>query len=262
MDLSSVTSVKLNIDGNVGIVTLNRPDRLNAIDSATIGDLDRVFAEIAINDAVRAVVITGAGRAFCAGADVQEWSEGDKPDDEAWPPKMHRFMSRLYWLPKPVIAAVNGVAVGAGCDITLTADIRIASTAARFGEVYMRLGFCPDAGGSFLLPRIVGESRAAEMIYTGRIIEAAEADSIGLVSEVVSPDELLPRAMEVAGGLAAGPTTAIGIAKQNLRHNSLVSFDEALRIELRGGELCGKTADHVEGLKATVEKRQPKFVGH
>jgi len=262
MDLSAITTVTLDIEDNVGIMTLNRPDRLNAIDTAQIDAMDRVLTAAAIDDNVRALVITGAGRGFSAGADVQEWSAGEVPDDESWPPKMHRFMSRLYWLPKPVIAAVNGVAVGAGCDVTLTADMRIASTAGRFGEVYMRLGFCPDAGGSFLLPRIVGEARAAEMIYTGRIIDAAEAERIGLVSEVVEPDRLLPRALELARIFADGPTLAIGIAKQNIRRNWSATFEEALRNEVRGGEICGKTVDHVEGLAATIERRKPVFVGH
>jgi len=262
MDLSAITTVTLEIEDNVGIMTLNRPDRLNAIDTAQIDAMDRVLTAAAIDDNVRALVITGAGRGFSAGADVQEWNAGEVPDDEPWPPKMHRFMSRLYWLPKPVIAAVNGVAVGAGCDVTLTADLRIASTAARFGEVYMRLGFCPDAGGSFLLPRIVGEARAAEMIYTGRIIDAAEAERIGLVSEVVEPDQLLPRALELARTFAQGPTLAIGIAKQNIRRNWSATFEEALRNEVRGGEICGKTDDHVEGLAATIERRKPVFVGH
>ena len=262
MDLSAITTVTLDIEDNVGIMTLNRPDRLNAIDTAQIDAMDRVLTAAAIDDTVRALVITGAGRGFSAGADVQEWSAGEIPDDQPWPPKMHRFMSRLYWLPKPVIAAVNGVAVGAGCDVTLTADMRIASTAARFGEVYMRLGFCPDAGGSFLLPRIVGEARAAELIYTGRIIGAAEAERIGLVSEVVEPDQLLPRALELARTFAEGPTMAIGIAKQNIRRNWSATFEEALRNEVRGGDLCGKTDDHIEGLAATIEKRKPVFVGH
>jgi 2-(1,2-epoxy-1,2-dihydrophenyl)acetyl-CoA isomerase len=253
--------VTWEMHGAVGVLTLNRPDRLNAISNATIDDLAAVIAEATHNKAVRAVVITGAGRAFCAGADVQEWNAGSDEDQEPWPPKMHRVMSGLYWMPKPVIAAVNGVAVGAGCDVALVSDMRIASTAARFGEVYMRLGFCPDAGGSYLLPRIVGESRAAEMIYTGRIIDAAEAHLIGLVSEVVDADALMDCALEQARVFAAGPTVAIGIAKQNIRRNHTATFEEALRVELRGGELCGQTEDHVEGLKATIEKRDPVFVG-
>lgn len=264
VELTDLKNVAWTTEGAVGVLTLNRPDRLNAIDNDTIDDLAVVVARVANDADVRAMLITGAGRGFCAGADVQEWdaASGAEPsDEEPWPPKMHRVMSALYWLNKPVVAAVNGVAVGAGCDLTLVADMRFASTQARFGEVYMRLGFCPDAGGSFLLPRIVGEARASEMIYTGRIIDAAEAERIGLVTEVVEPDTLMARAMEQAQAFAAGPTVAIGIAKANIRSGYTLSFEQALRNELRGGELCGKTEDHVEGLRATVDKRPAVFTG-
>src|SRR5207248_6857470 len=141
------------------------------------------------------------GRGFSAGADVQEWSAGGAEfdaDRDDWATGMHRLMARLYRLPKPVIAAVNGVAVGAGCDMTLVADFRVASTTARFGEVYIRVGFCPDAGGSFLLPRLIGQTKAAELIYTGRIIDAQEANQLGLLTALVEPEQLMPTAMEWA----------------------------------------------------------------
>lgn len=265
--LSDFKNLIWRIDGGVGVVTLNRPDRLNAIDTATIGELDRVLSAAAEDSAVRALMITGAGRGFCAGADVKEWSASSSGDDrsavegEDWPTRMHRVMARLYWLPKPVVAAVNGVAVGAGFDLSLACDFRIASSAARFGEVYIRLGFAPDAGGSYLLPRIIGEMRAAELIYTGRIIDASEAERIGIVSQVVEPDRLFEVGMEFARKLAAGPTVAIGLAKQNIRRNFTATFEEALRNELRAGDICSHTKDHVEGLTATIEKRDPVFEG-
>lgn len=262
MKLSELKSVEWRTEGAVGVLTLNRPERLNAIDSPTIDELAWAMIEATHNPAVRALVVTGNGRGFSAGADVQSWSSGEENSDpEGWTTKMHNVMNRLYRMPKPAIAAVNGVAVGAGCDLTLACDLRIASTAARFGEAYVRVGFCPDAGGSYLLPRVVGEARAAEMIYTGRIIDAEEADRIGLVSEVVAPEQLLPRTMELAADLAAGPTVAIGLAKQNIRAGYTLSFEQALAAELRAGELCGKTEDHAEGLQAAVDKRTPNFVG-
>lgn len=259
MELSRVTWVV--DDAGVGTLTLNRPEALNALDLATVDELDRVLAAAEYDPAVRVLIITGAGRGFCAGADVKEWSSGAQDEGEGWVPRMHRVMSCLYWLPKPVIAAVNGVAVGAGCDLTLTADIRIAATTARFGEAYIRIGFSPDAGGSFLLPRIIGESRAAEMIFTGRIVDAAEAERSGLVSEVVDPEKLLVRAGELAATLAAGPTVAIGLAKRNIRKGYGLSFEEALRGEKQAGDICGQTSDHREGLAAVVEKRSPAFQG-
>ena len=248
----------------VGLITLNRPDRLNAIDLRTIVELDHAVERAGNNPAVRCLLLTGAGRAFSAGADVKEWADPTAERDEGadgWAPRMHRLMARLYHLPKPVVAAVNGVAVGAGCDLALVADLRVASTAARFGEVYVRVGFCPDAGGSFLLPRLIGPTRAAELIFTGRIIDAAEADRLGLLNALVEPEQLLPTALELATRLAVGPTVAIGLAKENLHQNALVGFEEALRNERRAGGICGATEDHREGLRATIEKRQPAFQG-
>jgi 2-(1,2-epoxy-1,2-dihydrophenyl)acetyl-CoA isomerase len=249
---------------SVGIVTLNRPERLNALDVQMIAELNEAVSRAWNNAAIRGLLITGSGRGFSAGADVKEWSEGSgdrDPNADSWVTGMHRLMSRLYRLPKPVIAAVNGVAVGGGCDLTLVADFRIASTAARFGEVYIKVGYCPDAGGSFLLPRLIGPTKAAELIYTGRIIDAQEANSLGLLSALVEPEQLMPTALEWATRLANGPTIAIGLAKENIRQNWDLSFEDALRNERRAGELCGKTEDHHEGLAATVERREAKFQG-
>jgi len=248
----------------VGIVTLNRPERLNALDVATIAELNQVVNDAWNDPAVRCLLIAANGRGFCAGADVKEWGAGDgapDPAEDSWVTGMHRLMSRLYRLPKPVIAAVNGVAVGAGCDLTLVADLRIASTAARFGEVYVRIGFCPDAGGSFLLPRLIGPTKAAELIFSGRIIDAQEADRLGLLNALVEPDQLMATALEWATRLAKGPTVALGLAKENIRQNWDLSFDDALRNERRSGELCGQTEDNREGLQATLERREPNFQG-
>jgi 2-(1,2-epoxy-1,2-dihydrophenyl)acetyl-CoA isomerase len=246
----------------VATATLNRPQSLNALDRATLFELDAVLARAWRDSSVRCLVLTGAGRGFCAGADVKEWSAGAaNPEDDDWVQRMHQLMPRLYRLPKPVIAAVNGVAVGAGFDLALAADLRIASTNARFGSVYVNIGFCPDGGASFLLPRVVGPTRATELIFTGRIIGSEEADRIGLLSALVEPELFASTVDEWAGRLAAGPTVAIGLAKENLRENATLSLESALRSERRSGELCAETVDHAEGLKAVVEKRAPAFVG-
>lgn len=261
MDLTRIRWEEIE---GVGVATINRPERLNAIDLRTIIELDMVVERAQNVQKIRCVVITGTGRAFSAGADVKEWSSGGSQNDEGedqWAPRMHAFMSRLYHLPKPVIAAVNGVAVGAGCDLTLVADLRIASTNARFGEVYVNVGFSPDAGGSFLLPRLIGPTRAAEMVFTGRIIDAQEADQIGLLNQLVEPDELMPTTMELARRLAGGPTVAIGLAKENMRRNAFLGFEDALSVEHRAGSICATTEDHREGLRAAVEKRKPVFQG-
>src|SRR3954452_17282241 len=193
----------------VGIVTLNRPAAMNALNRPHLVELNRAVQRAEFDPRVRSLVITGAGRAFSAGADVKEWGSPGGADEEpsaGWIDLAHALITRIYRLPKPVVAAVNGVAVGAGCDIALAADLRVASTAARFGQAYVKLGYCPDAGGSFLLPRLIGEARAMELIYTGRIIDAAEADRIGLLNALVEPDQLMSTALELAGRLAQGPT--------------------------------------------------------
>jgi enoyl-CoA hydratase/carnithine racemase len=248
----------------VGIATLNRPERLNALDVRTIADLEHV-ASIAANSAsIRCLVIAANGRGFCAGADVKEWSSGSSerdPAEDDWATRMHRLIAKLYRLPKPVIASINGVAVGGGFDLALAADLRIAATTARFGQVYVNVGYCPDAGGSFLLPRLIGQTRAAELIFTGRIIDVHEADQLGLLNAVVEPEDLQSTTLEWARRLASGPTIAIGLAKENIHQNWNLSIEDALRNERRSGELCGRTADHAEGLRAVTEKRQPAFQG-
>ncbi len=248
----------------VGIITLNRPTALNALNRAHLAELNHAVDRATFDASVRSLVITGAGRGFSAGADVKEWGSGSGEDEEpsaGWIDLAHGLIMKIYRLPKPVVAAVNGVAVGAGCDIALASDLRVASTAARFGQAYIKLGYCPDAGGSFLLPRLVGEARAMEMIYTGRIIEAGEADRIGLLNRLVEPEELMPAALELADRLAKGPTVAIGLSKENIRQNAFLNIEDALRNERRAGQICGRTEDAKEGLAATIERREANFQG-
>lgn len=250
--------------GGVGIITLNRPAALNALNRPHLAELNHAVDRAKFDPSVRSVVITGAGRGFSAGADVKEWGSGGGEDDEptaGWIDLAHGLIMKIYRLPKPVVAAVNGVAVGAGCDMALASDLRVASTAARFGQAYIKLGYCPDAGGSFLLPRLIGEARAMEMIYTGRIINADEADRIGLLNALVEPEALMETAMELAGRLAQGPTIAIGLSKENIRQNAYLNIEDALRNERISGNICGKTEDAKEGLAATLERREASFQG-
>jgi enoyl-CoA hydratase/carnithine racemase len=249
--------------GGVGIITLNRPAALNALNQAHLIELDHAVQRAGFDPQVRSLVITGAGRGFSAGADVKEWGAAREEDEPSagWIDLAHALITHIYRLPKPIVAAVNGVAVGAGCDITLASDLRVASTAARFGQAFLKLGYCPDAGGSFLLPRLIGEARAMELIYTGRIIDADEANRLGLLNALVEPDQLMPTALELAGRLAQGPTIAIGLAKENIRRNALLPVEDALRNERRAGELCGRTDDAKEGLAATLERRAATFQG-
>jgi 2-(1,2-epoxy-1,2-dihydrophenyl)acetyl-CoA isomerase len=257
-------NIRWEQQGGVAIVTLNRPDALNALNRPHLVELNQALERAEFDASVRSVVITGAGRGFSAGADVKEWGSGSGEDDEpaaGWIDLAHALIARIYRLPKPVVAAVNGVAVGAGCDMALASDLRVASTKARFGQAYIKLGYCPDAGGSFLLPRLIGEARAMEMIYTGRIIDADEANRIGLLNALVEPDELMATALDLAGRLAKGPTVAIGLSKQNIRQNPLLTIEDALRNERRAGNICGRTEDAKEGLAATLERREANFQG-
>jgi enoyl-CoA hydratase/carnithine racemase len=263
--MSDTNQVLSAVSGSTATITLNRPERLNALDTLTLAALDEALAWAAADSAVRAVILTAAGRGFCAGADVKEWASGEgagegRPADD-WVTLCHRVVARLYRLPKPVVAAVNGVAVGAGFDLTLACDFRIAADTARFGSVYVNIGFSPDGGASFLLPRIVGMTRAKELIYTGRIISAAEAAEMGVVSSVVPAGELAAAAGELAGRLAAGPTVAIGLAKENIQEHWNASLESALHAEARAGRICSGTTDHAEGLGAVNEKRVPQFQG-
>lgn len=257
--------VVISKDGAVTTFTLNRPERLNALDTHALNALDDAFARAGADPAVRAIIITGAGRGFCAGADVKEWASGegggpDAPADD-WVALAHRLIARVFRLPKPVIAAVNGVAVGAGFDLALACDFRVGSTTSRFGSVYINLGIAPDAGATYLLPRVVGTTRAKELIYTGRIIDAAEAEKIGVLSAVTEGETLLTTAGELAAKLAAGPSVAIGLAKENIQEHWNISIESALRNEKRAGAVATRTSDHAEGLKAVNEKRIPQFTG-
>jgi enoyl-CoA hydratase/carnithine racemase len=256
-------------DGAVATLTLNRPSRLNALNTPTLAALNDEFARITADPAVRAVIITGAGRAFSAGADVKSWAAGTDEADEAggrpaegWVALAHRLIARIYRLPKPVVAAVNGVAVGGGLDLALACDFRIGSDTSRYGSVYVNIGYAPDAGATYLLPRIVGMTRAKELIYTGRIIDAAEALAIGMVSSVVPGSELLAAAGELAGRLAGGPSVAIGLSKLNIQEHWTATLESALANESRAGGIAAATDDHREGLAAVNEKRPPQFTGH
>lgn len=252
-----------DLQDGVGAITMNRPNALNALNRPHLAELNHAVERARFDPDVRSLVLTGAGRGFSAGADVKEWGSGEADDEPSagWIDLAHALISRIYRLPKPVVAAVNGVAVGMGCDLALASDLRVASTSARFGQAYIKLGYCPDAGGSFLLPKLIGEARAMEMIYTGRIIEAGEADRIGLLNALVEPEDLMPTAMELAGRLAKGPTVAIGLSKQNIRRNTTLSIEDALLNERRSGEICGRTEDAKEGLAATIERRDANFQG-
>jgi len=260
--------IRYDAAGGVVTVTLNRPEKLNAVTTVLIRELLDAFDAADADDAVRAVIVTGAGRAFCAGADL---SGGTRTFDRSTPAGTagdgeHRdggglVSLRIYDMKKPVIAAINGPAVGFGATMTLPMDIRIASTAARIGFVFARRGVVPEAASTWFLPRLVGPSQAAEWVYTGRVFPAEEALAGRLVSRVVPPSQLLPVARELALEIAQN-TSAISVALARQMMWRLLGADhpmEAHRLDSRCLDWTGRSADAYEGVTSFLEKRRPRF---
>ncbi|MFW9822302.1 MAG: enoyl-CoA hydratase/isomerase family protein [Candidatus Thorarchaeota archaeon] len=246
--------------GMVAEITLNRPERLNAINVQMNADLKNSLKVAKEDSEVRAIVITGAGRAFCAGADVQEFASGKFREDIAGGSvTIHPYdFFKLY---KPIIAAVNGVAVGFGTNLALSCDIIYASENASFGEFFIRMGLIPDMNGSFLLPKFIGIHKAKELIFSGRRIFAEEALKIGLVNAVFPQEELLPKTMEFANHLAEQAPLALALSKEAVNKGYEKVFDEMLKVETEFNAKCYASEDHREAAAAFVEKRKPIFKG-
>jgi len=249
----------------IATITLNRPDTLNALNAPMIESLLRAFADVDEDAQVKVAILTGAGRGFCSGADVKEMGlpghESMAQTRERYRRGIHRIPLSLHRLQKPVIASVNGPAVGPGCDLALMCDIRIASETATFGEVYVHVGLVPGEGGTYFLPRTVGLSRACEMIFTGELIDAREAERIGLVSRVVAQAELGERTYTLARKIAEGPPLAIRFAKAALYHGLTYDLPSHLDLLAFMQSILYQTEDHHEGIRAFIEKRKAIFQG-
>ncbi|HEY5639680.1 MAG TPA: enoyl-CoA hydratase [Dehalococcoidia bacterium] len=265
-------------EGGIAWITLNRPDSLNAMGGELMPLLADHLADCSLNDEVRCVVLTGAGRAFCAGGDVKAMAQGgvgiageDGKQKSmagiiASRVQMLRLSQRatslaLHTMPKPTIAAVNGHAVGAGLSLALACDIRIASENAKMGTVFRNVGFSGDFGGSWFLPRLVGTEQARRLYFTGEILDAHRAKNLGLVTQIVPHDDLESEAMALASLIASGPTLAYARMKENLNRSASVDLATLLDQEALNMILSSTTQDHQEAAKAFVEKRQPTFVG-
>jgi len=255
------------VSNNVATVTLNRPGKLNAFTRRMRDDLIEAFSSADADDAVRAVIVTGAGTAFCAGADLSaggntfDYAKRDDSGLEDHRDGGGRVSLRIFESKKPVIAAVNGAAVGVGVTMTLPMDIRIASTSARFGFVFARRGIVPEACSSWFLPKVVGLSQAAEWLYTGRVFGADEALAGGLVSRVVPPEQLLPAAMAIAREIADNTSpVAVALGRQMLWRMAGADHPmEAHKVDSRGIFAMGAAPDVKEGIAAFKEKRAPRF---
>lgn len=245
-------------------ITFNRPERLNALTRQLLSELESALRAAERDAAVRCLVLTGAGRGFCSGADL---TAGGERDDAAASvaervrTSYNMVVKRIRAIEKPVIASLNGVAAGAGMSLALACDIRMASEAAWFMPGFVRIGLVPDSGGTLFLPMLVGYAKAAELAFTGDRIDAAEALRLGLVNHVVPATALTEHTMQLAARLAAAPTRAIGLTKRAFNRAMMPMLDAVLDYEAELQEIASKTRDHTEGVAAFRAQRQPQFTG-
>lgn len=246
----------------VATITMNRPQALNYLDPAMAEEINQTLMECEKDEGVRAIVITGAGRAFSAGGDLK-FMQHDHTAYEYYlrMEAVTRFIRAMVTLPKPILASVNGPAVGGGCNIALAADMVLASDKATFAQVFCRIGLIPDCGGIYLLSRRVGLTRAKDLVFTGRTVDAQEAERIGLATRVVSAEALEGETWKMAEELANGATMALGIAKRLLNQSYECDFETLLQLENSNQALLRLTHDHREGVRAFFEKRKPEFKG-
>ncbi len=256
----------LEKDGPVAVLTLNRPEKMNAISDEIRENFPLALQEVQDDDSLRALIITGAGRGFCSGADVAGQAAraaGQQADNSR--KTILALVGNLIFgferINKPIIAAINGIAAGIGLTIPLACDIRIASANARFSAIWVKRGLIADGGATLLLPLVVGMEKALELCFTGDIIDAQEAQRIGLVSRVVPHEELLPKARELAQKIAAGPPISVEVVKRVLWEKIRNQLRETLIFESYGQNVCRTTQDTKEAVKAFMEKREPQFKG-
>jgi enoyl-CoA hydratase/carnithine racemase len=255
--------------GHVAVLTLNRPDSMNALGAPGDGDqVQAVCEQVNADRDIRCVVLTGAGRAFSAGGDVKAMKarEGAFAGSgvtirDGYRGNIHKIVRSIYGLEVPSIAAVNGAAIGLGCDVACMTDIRIAAEGARFGVTFLKLGLIPGDGGAWLLPRTIGMSRACELLFTGDVIDAATAASWGLVSRVTPADQLMTEALALAEKIAAQPPHALRLAKTLLKQGQTTSYDTLMEMSAAAQAISHLTEDHMEGVDSILEKRPATFTG-
>jgi 2-(1,2-epoxy-1,2-dihydrophenyl)acetyl-CoA isomerase len=247
-------------------ITLNRPDKLNAFIGHMRRDLAEALEHAGSDRSVRVVVIAGAGRAFCAGGDIRFMAElMQRRDAEEFARILgsgRRVITAIRQMTKPVIASINGPASGAGCNLAFACDLRIASTAATFSQSFAKVGLHPDWGGTYFLPRLVTPNKACEMFFLGETIDAAEAARLGIVNQVVAPEDLESVTLQLAERLRAAPPIALAAAKHAVYMSQASELEEMLRYETEAQLRCFESDDGHEGVHAFLEKREPKFSGH
>jgi enoyl-CoA hydratase/carnithine racemase len=261
--------IKLEKQGPIALLTLNRPEAMNALGEPGDGDaVAAACAEVNEDRTIRCAILTGAGKAFSAGGNVKAmhsrtgaFAGAPVRVRDGYKGNVHRIVNALFNLETPLIAAVNGAAIGLGCDVACMADIRIASDTAKFGVTFLKLGLIPGDGGAWLLPRVVGFSRACELLFTGDVVDAKLALEWGLVSKVVPGEQLLGEAMSLATRIAKQAPDALRLAKTLLRQGQTASYQTVMEMSAATQALMHHTQDHAEGVAAILEKREPKFTG-
>lgn len=253
-------------EGPVTLLRMNNPDKLNALSPVLTRELIEALEEAGADRTVRAVVLTGEGRGFCAGADLgtleQPYRRGERPSLSAFLSEgYNRLIPLVTGAPQPVVAAVNGVAAGAGVSLALACDLRVASEDASFTAAFSRIGLVPDSGACYLLPRILGRARALEFALLSERVDAHAALAMGLVNRVVPADRLLQEAMALARRLAELPTVALALTRRLFDETAILSLQETLEREARAQDEAAATRDHLEGVLAFLEKRAPSFTG-
>jgi 2-(1,2-epoxy-1,2-dihydrophenyl)acetyl-CoA isomerase len=257
-----VEELLFDVADRVATITLNRPDALNALTIGLKDELLAMLVQVSIDSAVRAVVLTGAGRAFCAGQDLHERLKPDAvPLDEEIRERYNPIILAMRHLDRPVIGAINGIAAGAGASLAFACDVRIAAENASFLLAFGRIGLVPDSGATWFLPRLVGSAKAAELALLGEPMSASDAARIGLVAKVVPADSVVAEARAIAARLADMAPQAVALTKWALQASWTTSLEEQLEMEAQLQGIVGATADHAEGIAAFVDKRPPRFTG-
>jgi enoyl-CoA hydratase len=254
-------TIELSVSDRIATVTINRPDKLNALNVAVLDDLASAVAEAERRDDIGGVIVTGAGRAFVVGADISEFESLNPPQAKAFARRGQLIFNRWESLQKPVIAAINGFALGGGCELAMACHVRIASDAAKFGQPEVKLGLIPGYGGTQRLPRLIGKGRALQLLMTGEVIDAAEALRIGLVNKVVPGADLMTMAQATMKAMLANAPMALGACIEMVNRGYDLSIGDALAAEATAFGLLFSSEDRREGTRAFLEKRAPSFKG-